>query len=180
MKMVDQYGTLFKNIFPDYNSFKEYYLSTPLSEADYDVPSEKTFTLIAFRYNDSHSSRSIESFKQQFAIDIYTFYKEFEQTTKSIDELMKLTDDEISIADTMITNFANTPETKSTTNIETADYTSSHQKTINRKGTLQVKKEQVTNKRTYTVKTFLGRFKHLFITILSPSYNYAVREPDEE
>lgn len=180
MEMIDQHGTLFKNIFPDYNSFKDYYLSTPLSDNEDDVPSEKTFTLIAFRYNDSHSSRSVESFKQQFSIDIYTFYKEFEQTTKSIDELMKLTDDEISIADTMITNFADTPETRNTTNAETADYISNQQKTINKKGNLQVKKEQVSNKRIYTVKTFLGRFKHLFVNVLSPSYNFVVSEPDRE
>ena len=102
MEMLGRNNELFKNVFPDYQSFKSWYQGLPLSEND--VPSEKTFTLIAYEYNDSHISFSVEGFKQHFAVDLYTFYKEFEETTKSIIELMKLTDDEIATADSMIVN----------------------------------------------------------------------------
>lgn len=180
MEQVTHNTALFKNIFPDYETFKEWYLSTPLSDGVDDVPNEKTFTIIAYEYNDSHSSFSIESFKQHFANDLYTFYKEFEETTKAISDLMKLTDDDIAIADKMIMNVANIPETESSTDVEEVDFISTQQKTINKKGTLQVKKEQLSNKRIFTVKTFLNRFRHLFIKIISPSYTFVVMEEMED
>ena len=179
MEMLGNKTEIFKNVFPTYRDFKEWYIELPLSENN-EVPSEKTFTLIAYEYNDSHIAFSVESFKQHFAIDLYTFYKEFEETTKSILDLMKLTDEEIATADSMIINMANIPETESSTNKEDVDFISSQQKHINKKGKLQIKKEQLSNKRIFTVKTFLGRFRHLFIRILSNSYNFVVSEPLED
>lgn len=180
MERIDYETRLFKNIFPDYQSFTNWYRSTPLSDGEKDVPSLKTFTLIAFEFNDSHISLSVESFKEHFANDIYTYYREFEATSKSIIDLMNLTDDEISIADSMITNFANIPETESSTDVEEVNFITNQQKAINKKGKLQIKKEQLSNKRTFTVKTFLNRFRHLFIKIISPAYTFVVAEPDEE
>lgn len=180
MERIDYETRLFKNIFPDYQTFATWYRGTPLSDDETDVPSEKTFSLIAFEFNDSHVCFSPESFKEHFANDIYTYYREFEATTKSIIDLMKLTDEEISIADSMITNTANIPETESSTNAEEVDFITAQQKSINKKGKLQIKKEQLSSKRTFTVKTFLNRFRHLFIKIISPAYTFVVAEPDEE
>ena len=179
MEMLGSKTEIFKNVFPTYEDFREWYLELPLSEND-EVPSKKTFTLIAYEYNDSHIAFSVESFKQHFAIDLYTFYKEFEETTKSILELMKLTDEEIATADSMIINTANIPETESSTNEEEVDFISNQQKHINKKGKLQIKKEQLSSKRIFTVRTFLGRFRHLFVKILSPSYNLVISEPVED
>ena len=64
---------LFKNIFPDYETFSSWYKSTPFSDNENDVPTKKTFSLIAYEYNDSHVAFTDESFKEHFAIDIYTF-----------------------------------------------------------------------------------------------------------
>lgn len=180
MEMLGNNSKLFKNVFPDYQTFKSWYISTPLSDNDKDVPSEKTFTLIAFEYNDSHIAHSVEGFKQHFANDIYSFYKEFEETTKAISELMKLTDEEISTADSMIINTANIPETESSTNEEEVNFISTQQKNISKKGKLQIKKEQLSNKRVFTVKTFINRFRHLFIKILSPAYNLVIAEEQED
>ena len=180
MERIDYETKLFKNIFPDYQSFADWYRGTPLSDSETDVPSLKTFTLIAFEFNDSHTSLSAESFKEHFANDIYTYYREFEATSKSIIDLMNLTDEEISIADSMITNFANIPETASSTDVEEVDFITNQQKAINKKGKLQIKKEQLSNKRAFTVKTFLNRFRHLFIKVISPAYTFVVAETDEE
>ena len=134
MKQVIDYNTrLFKNIFPSYKDFADWYKSIPLSENEDDVPSSITFTLIAYEYNDSHVCMSPESFKEHFANDLYTYYKEFEATTSGIKELMALTDEDIAIADAMITNVANTPETEMSTDTETVDFISTHQKMINKK-----------------------------------------------
>lgn len=170
----------FKNIFPDYNSFAEWYRSTPLSDSESDVPSLKTFTLIAYEYNSSQVNTSIESFKQRFANDLYTYYREFEATTASVLELMQLTDKEIEKVGETITNIASIPETGYSTNSEEVDFITTQQKMINKKGTLQVKKEQLSNKRTFTTKTFINRFKHLFKMWISPSYNFVVGEPEGE
>ena len=171
---------IFKNLFPNYETFKNWYLSTPLSDDTTDVPSEKTFTLIAYEYNVSHCAMQEEDFKQHFAIDIYTFYKEFEATTKSISDLMNLTDDEIAIADQMITNYANTPETASSTDTTSIDFISNQQKVINEKGKLQVKKEQLSSKRVFTVRQFLKRFKHLFMVVLDTPYTPVIMESQED
>lgn len=180
MEQINHNTLLFKNIFSNYEDFKNWYISTPLSDNENDVPNIKTFTLIAYEYNDSHSAFSVESFKEHFANDIYTFYKEFEETTKSISDLMELTDEEIAISDKTITNLANIPETESSTNTEEVDFISTQQKVISRKGTLQIKKEQLSNKRIFTVRTFLNRFRHLFIKIISPAYTFVVAEQSED
>lgn len=180
MQMVDYNTQLFKNIFPDYDTFKNWYLNCGLSDNETDVPAKKTFTLIANEYNDSHTSLSVEGFKEHFANDIYTYYKEFEETTKNILELMKLTEDDIAIADSMITNFASVPETTSSTDTESVDYITNQQKTLNKKGKLTIQKELLSSKRTFTTRTFINRFRHLFIKIISPYYNFVVSEPDNQ
>ena len=145
-----------------------------------DCPSLKTFALIFNEYADCHIAFTKESFLERFSNDLYTFYKEFEQTTKAIDDLMNLTDNDIAIADRMITNIANIPEVTSSTDVEEVDYVSQQQKSINKKGTLQIKKEQLSNKRSYTVRSFLNKFRHLFIKIISPSYVSVYEEEEGE
>lgn len=171
---------LFKDIFPDYDTFATWYKNCGLSDDDSDVPQKKTFLLIYNEYADCHSAFYDEDFRNHFANDIYTYYREFEETTKSILDLMKLTDDDITIADNTILNVADIPETKSSTDIDKVDFISQQQKTISVKGKLQVKREQLSNKRALTTKTFLGRFKHLFVKILSPSYTAVYVEEEED
>lgn len=200
MGMLGYQNSLFIDIFPDYVTFRDWYKSSPLSdgiveaiEANpegvppvvgvigvYDVPTLRTFTLIANEFNDSHSAFSIESFRQRFSSDIYTYYKEFEETSKSIITLMTLTDVEIGTADSMIMNIANIPEATLSNNTEDVGFVSTQQKTINKKGRLQIVKEQLSNKRTFTVKTFINRFRHLFIKVLSPSYMDVIAEEYHE
>jgi len=178
----------FKNIFPDYETFRDWYANTPLSNDflaekgdDYeytDVPSERTFTIIAYHYNGSTVNTSIESFKQMFANELFTYYKEFEATTKAIDELMALKDEDIIINDSMITNIADIPETSQSTNTLKVDFISQQQKMIQEKGKLRVKREQISNKRAYTTKTFINRFRYLFIRVLSSSFVYLVENDD--
>lgn len=180
MEIVAKTTKLFKNIFPDYETFSTWFKSTPLSVPSGSCPGLTTFTLIAYEYNCSHVAFTEEEFKEHFAIDIYTYWKEYEETTKTIDELLALTDAEIAVADSTILNIANIPETPSNTNVEQVDFISQQQKTLTKKGTLQIKREQLTNKRIYTTKTFLKRFKHLFVRILSPAYTFVVEENEGE
>ena len=180
MEMQIPRTNIFKNIFPDYETFKTWYKSTPLCDGDSDIPSIKTFTLIAYEYNCSHVCMSDEDFRQHFANDLYTFYKEFEATTKSIIDLMNLTDEQISQADSMITNTAVTPETESSTNATEVDFITQQQKVINKKGELQIRKEQLSSKRAFTVRAFLNKFRHLFITIISSAYTDVYVEYTED
>lgn len=180
MEQITHRTKLFKDIFPSYDAFKIWYTETDLSDGSDDVPTKRTFALISNEYSDCHVAFTEEGFKEHFANDIYTYYKEFEATTKSISDLMALTDKDIEIADQMIMNVANIPETESSTSIEEVDFVSQQQKQISKKGTLQVKKEQLANKRAYTVRAFLGKFKHLFIRVLSPGYTFVVEENEGE
>ena len=171
---------LFLNIFPDYETFKEWYKSLPLSSGDNDCPSEKTFALIKYEYDDCHVAFSVEGFKQHFAIDLYSYYREFEGTTKRIDQLMSLTDEDVSIDGINVMNMAQIPEEESSTDVETVNFITSQQKSKMIKGKTQIAREQLSNQRAYTVQKFLKRFAHLFIKIISPSYTFVVEEDDEE
>lgn len=169
---------IFKDLFPDYQTFSSWYKSLPLSDDDNDVPNEKTFSLIAYQYNGSHCAMMEEEFKQHFSIDLYTYYKEFEATTENILDLMKLTDEDIAIANSMITNNADIPETEASTDETSVDFISTQQKVINKKGKLQIQRELLSNKRALTTRTFLKRFKHLFEICVDDAYTFVVEEPE--
>ena len=174
----------FCQVFPDYDTFREWYQSIPLS-TNGDCPNEKTYTLILYQYADSHIAYSVEGFKQKLAKTLYTYYKEFEKTTNAIDELMDLSDEDVAIANVSTLNMADTPETAFDTDDgmkedSAVDYTSQQQKTIHRKGKMQVKREQLSNKRAYTVTTFLNRFTYLFVRILSTPYNWMWGDDDSD
>lgn len=174
---MDKTGYLtkrFGEIFSDYETFKTWWETDALPVNE--TPSELTFKLIKFEYNCSHICMTEESFKQHFAIVLYTHYKEFEQTTRAIDALLLLSDEDIAVSDSMIMNIANVPEITSSTDVESVDYISQQQKTINKKGQLQIKRELLSNKRAYTTKAFLKKFKHLFIRIVSPAYTFVIEE----
>lgn len=200
MQLFAHITEMFKDIFVDedtgeqsYVEFAKWYINeshlsdsegtTITDETDFtqlDVPAKKTFYLLAHEYNDSHVSFSVDGFKDHFAIDLYNYYKEFEATTAEIDKLMNLGDTDIKDSGYMVINNADIPEvpfsTSSTENNagENAEYVSNQQKTINQKGLLQIRREQLSNKRAYTVRQFLAKFRHLFIKVLSSPYNFVV------
>ena len=178
MEALVQNTNLFKNIFPNYDSFSTWYKGCGLSDNATDVPSLKTFQILFYRFADSHVRFSDDSFKGQFAIDLYTYYKEFEETTKAIDTMMSLTASDISTDGSIITNIANIPETENSTDTEVVNFVGQQQKMINKKGSLRISKELVAAKRAYTVKTFIKKFEHLFIRVFSPYYTFVVK--DEE
>ena len=168
----------FVDVYPDYASFTSWWEGTKLNTFPIN---ELTFTLIAYEYDDcSLGFKSDIDFKHHFAIDLYTYANEFQQTTEEINKLMNLTDEEIATADSMITNFAEVTEEASSTDTTSLDYVSNQQKVIQEKGKLKIRKEQLSNKRTYTTKTFLKRFKHLFIKVISDSYTPVIGEPEGE
>jgi hypothetical protein len=168
----------FIDIFPDYETFKNWYTSIPLSDNLTDCPNEKTFTLIFYEYNSWTCAFNETNFKQKFANILYSTYREFEETTREIISLMSLTDEDIALDANQTINMANIPETPNTTNIEEVDFVTTQQKTINRKGVLQIRREQLSNKRVFTVKSFLNRFKPLFSRIVSDPYLSLVKEGD--
>lgn len=180
MQAIGNSTYLFMEVFPDYETFEEWYKSTSLSDGEDDVPSKKTFSLIYNEYAESHIAFSKVGFSNHFANDLYTYYKEFEATTKAIDDLMKLSDDEIANDTAMILNIANIPETEGSTDDETVNFVSQQQKNITKKGKLQIKKEQLSSKRTYTTKTFLNRFRHLFKRVCRPTFITYYVEEDED
>lgn len=180
MEMYNYSTKIFKNIFPNYQTFSEWYASSPLSNGLTDIPSNKTFRIISNEYNDCHVCMTEESFKEHFENELYTYYKEFEATTKAIDELMELTDAQVEDGGKMIVNMADIPENVSSTDADTVNFISQHQKTLTRKGVLQIKREQISNKRAYTVRRFLERFRHLFIRVISPYYTTVYMEKDED
>ena len=141
-----------------------------------DCPMLKTFALIFNNYCDSHIASSDETFKMQFSNILDTYYKEYENTTKAIDKLMELNEDDIAIDNSVILNIANIPETESSTSQEEVNFISQQQKTISKKGKLQINKEILSSKRAYTTRTFLNRFKYLFIKIITPDYTLLYEE----
>lgn len=168
---------LFKDIFPDYETFKEWYSQQPLSDGEDDVPSIKTFVLILNEYSTSTCAMDEIEFKRRFANDLYTYYKEFEETTKAITELMSMSEEDFKDVARSVLNVADIPETTASTDTETFNFVSQQQKNFVTKSTLQIRREQIANKRILTVKTFLKRFKHLFRIVLDDGYTFVIGEP---
>lgn len=135
-----------------------------------ECPTLQTFALLFNNYSDNHVASSDETFKLHFANILDTYYKEYENTKKAIDNLMNLNENDISTDYATVLNIANIPEKKGSTDEEEVDFITQQQKTIQKKGKLQINKELLSSKRAYTTRTFLNRFKHLFITIISPDY----------
>lgn len=135
-----------------------------------DIPTIKTFALIFHEYCDNNIACSNDSFLMKYANILSTYYKEYEQTSKAITRLMELTSEDIAIDNYNITNSAEVPETESSTNVEEVDYITVQQKNFTKKGNLQISKELLYNKKSYTTRTFLNRFRYLFIRILSNGY----------
>lgn len=136
-----------------------------------DCPRLQTFSLLFNNYSDNHIASSLETFKMHFTNILDTYFKEYENTTKAIDKLMDLKEEDIATDYSTILNIANIPETESTTNQEEVNFISQQQKTISKKGKLQISKEILASKKAYTTRTFLNRFKYLFIKIISSGYN---------
>ena len=172
-KTVGYNTKVFKDVFTNLDTFGAWKQTLP-----FDFPmSKETFYLIFYKYACSHIAFSEEDFKLHFANDLYTYVAEFEATTKAIKDLMSLTDEDIAITDSMVNNIANIPENAYNTDSENVNFISQQQKTISKKGKLTIKKEQLYNKNTLTTNTFLKRFQHLFIKILSPAYTLVYEEP---
>lgn len=176
MQVQMQETKVFNDIFSNYEEFVSW-LNESYGE-EIHIPRKTTFLLIQAEYRVSHIAFTPDTFKDKFFIDLYTYCKEFEKTSDAIDELMDLSDEEISLEGSMIVNMADIPENPSSTNIDTVDFVSQQQKTLSKKGTLQIKREQLSSKRAYTVKTFLKRFRHLFIRILATPYVNVIGEPE--
>ena len=169
---------VFKDVFPTYADFVGWYNGEVFSTGG--TPSETTFKLIAYEFNDSHIAFSEDSFKEHFAIDLFTYYKEFEETCAAINVLMQMNYDEASMGDSNILNIANIPETEDNTSSTEVNFISQQQKNINIKNQTQVRREQISNKRHYATKAFLNKFRHLFIKILSPAYTFVIQEKEGE
>lgn len=177
---MEQYNYItktFKDIFPDYSTFLSWWNATQYGDFG-DACNNKTFKLIFNEYACSHCSMQEEDFKNHFANDLYTYSKEFEKTTEVIDKMLTLSESDIAFDTTSIMNIANIPENESSTNIEEVNFVSQQQKNITKKGKVQITREELSLKRAYTTKTFLKRFKHLFIRILSKSYVPVIEETE--
>lgn len=161
---------LFKDIFPDYLTFSNWYDATIFAINGEKRPNNIIYQLIYNEYCVSTIAFSEEVFKGKFSNDLYTYCSDFEQECAAIKDLMALTSEEVAEAGTTVLNIADVPETLSSTDVDIANYISQQQKTISKRGKLEVKRERVRNMREFSVRRFLGRFRHLFIRIISPDY----------
>ena len=182
MQLLGKETKLFKNVFPDYDTFSNYCKSSPIGTSlDYDfTPSRLTFALLFCEYACSHIAFSEEDFKNHFALSLWTYAKEFEQTTERIDALSIMSEDELLVGGSTVLNLADIPETESSTNVDEVNFVSQQQKNISYKSKLQIKREQLSNARAYTTKSFLNKFRHLFIKVISNAYTELYGEPEGE
>ena len=175
MEQYNYITKVFKDVFPDYEIFVTWWQETQ-EDAFGQVCNKTTFRLIFNEYASNHLSMQEEDFKNRFANDLYTYAKEFEKTTEVINKMMGLSETDIAFDTTSIMNIANIPEYESSTDVEEVNFVSQQQKNITKKGKVQITREELSLKRAYTTKTFLKRFRHLFIKIISRSYVPVIQE----
>lgn len=178
MSIYGEYRTrTFGEIFPDVTSFTDFYSSGPipgrlLNGNDYSTYQADTiYTLLCSEYFGAHISMSSEDwFKLKVMQIIYEYGPTWQREMALQDKLLALTDDQLMTGSKAIYNHAAHPSTDpSTATLEELTY-------IDDQNTSNWKKERI---RAFVdgssglddsiTRTFLNRFKKLFIKFIYPT-----------
>lgn len=152
----------FEDIFKDEASFTQY-----LSDYNISLPSTITastlYNLFLDKYlNCSINYDTIEVFKRRFKILLDDYLKEYAMRIATINKLYALTDEELLVVNTYISNYANNPNYQLTDVYDELGYVSSQNNGINKYSKLESYIKYLKTLLPYGNREFLDRFKILF------------------
>lgn len=171
----------FKDLIPDFDTFKEF-----VNEAgfDTDTMSAKDLTILEHCYKILYWRYSLcnvryttpEAFFMELAI---TFDNEFNRYTKRfklLEEIYKLTNDDLITLNEAISNYANNPNDEVSNPKEPLSYISSQTFSANMSNKLQAYLVAIESLPTEYDEEFLQAFKHLFIGIIPKTIPLYIEE----
>lgn len=176
------YGTkTFKDVFKDFNEFKQKYSGSPFfyEGEEYIGPSETTFKLIYNHYAISHIAFSEEDFMGFFENTLYEHFEKFEYDMKLKKDARKATDEEWADDGNVIQNVAVSPNTYGDTDSDIINSLDNQTKMNTRSGYTTILNRKILHNKSYYIKTFLNHFQWLFIKIIDKQYTPVWLSNDE-
>ena len=163
----------FAEIFPDLETFKEYYDTVPIQHL---LTSEDTLTNIYYllyaKYGNSHIAMSDEN-QFIFAVmsTIFMYGPSWEKRLEVQYKLRTMTDEQLLLGGRAIYNHSFNPSTAPSTDTLEELTTINEQNTTNyKKSRLESYANLITLLETDVTEEFIGKFKKLFLTIVAADY----------
>ena len=152
----------FEDVFKDETDFTQYLtdynIVLPLT-----ITASDLYNLFLNKYlNCSINFDTIEVFKRRFKIMLDDYLKEYSLRVATINKVYTLTDDELLIVNTYISNYANNPNYELTDVYNELGYVSSQNNGINRLSKIDSYIKYLKTLLPYGNREFLDRFKSLF------------------
>ena len=152
----------FEDVFKDEASFTQYLsdynITLPLT-----ITASQLYNLFLDKYlNCSINFDTIEVFKRRFKIMLDDYLKEYALRIATINKLYTLSDDELLIVNTYISNYANNPNYELSDVYTELGYVSNQNNGINRLSKLDSYIKYLKTLLPYGNREFLDRFKSLF------------------
>lgn len=165
---------LFKNIFKDYDSFKDFLIEEEIYTADEYQEIHKWLFKVLFReYSDSSVMYdTINGFKADFANRYYDYFLRIKKTKDLIEKINNITDEELLIINESINNISNNDNSFESDIRKPLTYISSQNFSTATNNKLESYVKAINNMQTLQIKYILGVFRDLFIYIYNKEEYY--------
>lgn len=152
----------FEDVFKDEASFTQYLsdysISLPIT-----ITASQLYNLFLDKYlNCTINFDTIEVFKRRFKIMLDDYLKEYAMRVATINKMYTLSDDELLVVNTFISNYANNPNFELSDVYDELGYVSAQNNGINRFSKLDSYIKYLKALLPYGNREFLDRFKTLF------------------
>ena len=157
----------FKELVPDYTTFSDTYKDGLLTT----LPSQQTFKLLYNEFAESHIAFTKERFICKFENVLYQTVEAFEYDTNVKRAMREFEDSVFEDEGDMITNIATAPNNEYDTDEERVNHLDQQQKMKARASKANAYYKRLTMNKETAVKTFLNKFRQLFIVIFDAQAN---------
>ena len=158
----------FDEIFPDYDTFKDYTDDLGLTRIGVDDDINYfLFRAIYYQFADNYTNYDlIDNFKRRFAVVYIDNFEKFKNMYTTIGAIYSLSLDDLKNNGIILNNFAKKPEAIDTTAFEPLNYVVNQNANISYLDELQAYLRSINSIPTRHLGEFLENFKFLFQTIL--------------
>lgn len=160
----------FKEIFPNYTTYKEYTDNLGLyasDDTDAELLNQRIFYLLYNRYLDTAVAYNTpDSFLAEFGIVYLEYFTQFLTKQNVLKEIYKLTSEDYLIVGESISNYANNPNYEQTDPFEFLTYTSNQTRGRTKSNKLIAYVNALRNLPDGQINYMISKFDYLFLDIL--------------
>lgn len=160
-------GLCFKNVFSNYDEFKEFTGQFSLYE-DTDTLAESfnkhIYYCLLLHYNNCKIAYStIDEFKAEFTIAYNQMFKQYLNKNKVLNNIYSLTANDFEIMSESINNFSNNPNYQTTDPWELLDFTSTQSRGRSKAGKLQAYINALRTMPDLQIDALINKFDYLWL-----------------